>query len=78
MSLFFEYMSTIFMRNKIISEDIQNCENILLFTFLILNTYNQWRNLKFWATVVNLDKRSPLVIVRDPLANTRKKTQKRW
>jgi len=30
------YMSTFFMTNEIISEDIQKCQNILLFTFLIL------------------------------------------
>jgi len=34
-------MSTFFMRNEIISEDIQKCQNVLLFTFLILHNYNQ-------------------------------------
>jgi len=29
------YMSTFFMRNEIIFEDIKKCQNILLFTFLI-------------------------------------------
>jgi len=32
------------MRNEIISEDIQKCQNILIFTFLILHSYNQRRN----------------------------------
>jgi len=32
------------MRNEIDSEDIQKCQNILLFTFLILHSYSQWRN----------------------------------
>jgi len=32
------------MRNEIISEDIKKCQNILLFTFLILHRYHQWRN----------------------------------
>jgi len=26
------------------SEDVQKCQNILFFTFLILHSYNQWRN----------------------------------
>jgi len=39
-------MFNVFMRNEIISEDIQKCQNILLFTFLILllSYNNQWRN----------------------------------
>jgi len=41
--LFLEYISTFFMRNEIISENIQNCQNILLLTLLILHSYNQWR-----------------------------------
>jgi len=28
------------MRNDVIFEDIQKCQNILLFTFLILHNYN--------------------------------------
>jgi len=32
------------MRNEIISEDIQKFQNIFFFTFLILHSYNQWRN----------------------------------
>jgi len=35
------------MRNEIMSEDIQKCKNILLFAFLILHSYNQWRNQRF-------------------------------
>ena len=35
------YMSTFFMRNEMTSEDIQKCQNILLFTFLILHSYNK-------------------------------------
>jgi len=35
------------MRNEIISEDIQKCQNILLLIFLILHSYNQWRNKRF-------------------------------
>jgi len=31
------------MRNEI-SKDIQKCQNIFFFTFLILHSYNQWRN----------------------------------
>jgi len=38
-------MSTFFMRNEMISEDIQKCQNILLFTFLILHSYNQCSGL---------------------------------
>jgi len=36
-------MSTFFMRNEIISEDIQKCQTQnVLFTFLILHNYNQF------------------------------------
>jgi len=39
---FFEvgYISTFFIRNEIFSEDIRKCENVLLFAFLILHSYN--------------------------------------
>jgi len=35
------YMSTFFIRNEIISDDIQKCQNILFFIFLILHRYHQ-------------------------------------
>jgi len=39
-------MANVFMRNEIIFKDIQKCQNILFFTFLILHSYDQWRNYK--------------------------------
>jgi len=32
-----------FMKNEIISEDIQKVPKKLVFTFLIFHSYNQWR-----------------------------------
>jgi len=37
-------MSTFFMRSEIFFEDIQKRQNDLLLAFLILHSYNQWRN----------------------------------
>ena len=31
-------------RNKILSEHIKKCQNVLLFAFLVLHSYNQYRN----------------------------------
>jgi len=35
------------MRIEIFSEGIQKRQNVLLFAFLILFSYNQWRNQRF-------------------------------
>jgi len=35
------------MRNEIIFDEIQECQNILLFTFPILHSYSQWRKWRF-------------------------------
>ena len=40
----FEVHVHFFMRNEILSEDIRKYQNVLLFAFLILHSYNQWRN----------------------------------
>jgi len=46
-ALFLKYMSTFFKKNEIFSEDIKKCQNVFLCAFLVLHSYNQWRNQRF-------------------------------
>jgi len=52
-------MSNFSMRNEIIFVDIQICQNIFFFTFLILHSYDQWRNYKGFCQGGKLDKKEP-------------------